>query len=49
MDDCPATALILFHDDLCRVICNRPAGHDGQHEDLVLGMWGDSIAADRQG
>jgi hypothetical protein len=48
MDDCPATALILLHDEPCRVICNQPAGHDDQHEDLVLGKWGDGRPAGRE-
>jgi hypothetical protein len=49
MTECPATALILLDGDLCRVICNEPADHDGQHEDLVLGKWGDGSPVGQAG
>ncbi|MCC9307701.1 hypothetical protein LN042_11435 [Kitasatospora sp. RB6PN24] len=49
MTDCPATATILLDGDLCLAICNLPAEHDGQHEDIVLGEWGDGGSVGSEG
>lgn len=50
MTECPAIALILFHGELCRAVCNLPAGHeDHEHEDIILGKWGASNTARQSG
>jgi hypothetical protein len=39
MPECQATAIVAVQDTDGLVLCDQPAGHDGEHHDSADGSW----------